>query len=223
MSKPIVIIYLNPKSKSTEILEKFLASYIDQINEHLYIKRVKVNSKNLELVKKRGIQHTPTLVYNKRKFVSVEKIIKILTPPADQKDHYGYGNTSSDDLIHQYHTTLLDTGDDNNDDDDLDPKIREAVLKQKMAAMQKNRPQMDGVDKTRKLNGGRKIKNNQPIKSSFNSDTEFMSATNLNTVAETPTRKYMDEDDGALILEDYYLEEANRNGKKVGKNVSKKR
>lgn len=223
MSKPVVVIYINPGAQSTKILDQFLAKHIDQINEHLFVKRIKVTSKNVSMVKKKGIDHTPTLVYNRRKFVSLEKIIKILTPPAENKDHYGYGNTSSDDLVHQYHSTILDTGDDNREDDDLDPDTRTNVIRQKMAAFQKKRPQMDGVDVKNKLKGGRKVTARQPAKSKFDTDDEFRRAAKVDSVAETPSRKYMDEDDGAMILEDYYLEEANRSGKKVGKSVSRRR
>jgi hypothetical protein len=223
MSKPVVIIYINPGAQSTKILDQFLAKHIDQINEHLFVKRIKVTSKNVAMVKKKGIDHTPTLVYNRRKFVSLEKIIRILTPPAEHKDHYGYGNTSSDDLVHQYHSTILDTGDDNKEDDDLEPDNRTNVIRQKMAAFQKRRPQMDGVEGSRKLKGGRKVKTVQPTKSKFDTDEEFRKAARVDNIAETPSRKYMDEDDGAMILEDYYLEEANKSGKRVGRTVSKRR
>lgn len=224
MSKPVVIIYINPNAKSTEILYDFLAKHIDQINQHLFIKRIKVTGKNVAIVKKKGIDHTPTLVYNKRKFVSLEKIIRILTPPAEHKDHFGYGNTSSDDLVHQYHSTIIDTGDDENaEDNELDPDVRGNVLRQKMAAFQKRRPQMDGVDSTRKLKGGRKITAKQPAKSKFENDDEFRRAAQVDNVTETPTRKYMEEEDGAMILEDYYLDLANQSGKQVGRTVSKRR
>jgi hypothetical protein len=223
MSKPIVIIYVNPGSKSTIKLDEFLADNIDQINEHLYVKRIKVTGKNVALVKKKGIDHTPTLVYNRRKFVSLEKIIRILTPPAKHKDHFGYGNTSSNDLIHQYHSTILDTGDENAEDDDMDPDNRTSVIRNKMAAFQKRRPQMDGVSKDSKLKGGRKVKATQPAKSKFDNDDEFRKASRVDNISETPARKYLEEDDGAMILEDYYLNEANMSGKQVGRVVSKRR
>ena len=223
MSKPVVAIYINPEAQSTKILRNFIAKHIDQINQHLFIKLIKVTKKNVQMVKKKGIDSTPTLVHHRKKFVSLEKIIKILTPPAEHRDHYGYGNTSSDDLVHQYHSTILDTGDDNREDDELDPGVRESVIRQKMAAFQKRRPQMEGVEKQKTIKGGRKVKAAQQTKSKFDNDDDFFRATGVGTVKDTPSKRYMEEADGDLILEDYFLEEAMKSGKKVGKTVSKRR
>lgn len=223
MSKPIVNIYVNPHAESTKILDVFLAKHIDQINQHLYVKRIKVTGKNIAIIKKKGIDHTPTLVYNRRKYVSLDKIVRILTPPAENKDHYGYGNTSSNDLVHQYHSTILDTGDDNGEDDETDPETRSNVIRQKMAALQKRRPEMDGVDTKRKLKGGRKVKANQLGKTKFDNDEEFKKYAGIDNIIDTPARKYTDDFDGAMILEEYYLDEAMKNGKKIGKTVTRRR
>jgi hypothetical protein len=39
-------------------------------------------------------------------------------------------------------------------------------------------------------------------------------AARVDNITETPVKKYMDDEDGALILEEYYLGEANASGKK---------
>ena len=223
MSKPIAEIYINPKSKTTEILNQFLAKHIDQINEHLFIKRISVSSENIALVKRKGIDHTPTLVYNRRKVVSLEKIVKILTPPSDHKDHYGYGNMSSSDLVNQFQNSILDTGDDDPEDNDMSPEARSNVLRQKMAALQKKRPQMDGVGDKNKIIGGRKVKSNKSVASEFKNDDDFKKATGMDNIIQTPVKKYMDDDDGAMILEEYYLTEAINNGKKVSNTTSRRR
>src|ERR1700678_3268072 len=146
MSKPIMMIFVNPSAESTKRLDQFLVKYIDQINLHLFIKRIKVTKDNINKIKQMGIEHTPTLVYNKRKWTSLDKIIRILTPPANHKDHYGYGNTSSNELILQYQNNILNLGDETGEDNDMNPDTRESILRNKMTAFQKRRPQMDGVD-----------------------------------------------------------------------------
>jgi hypothetical protein len=212
MNKPIAVLYINPTAKSTELLDSFLAKYIDKINQHLYIKKIKVSSKNIDEVKSRGIIQTPTLVYNQRQIISVEKIIKFLTPPSDSKEQFRSGVSNPDDLIHQYQDTLMQQED--VDDDPGDAINRDAEIRQKMAALQKRRPEMDGVDRKAKLDGGRKVKATQPVKSKFDNDDDFRSAARVDNITETPMKKYMDDEDGAMILEEYYLSEANASGKK---------
>src|SRR5271168_263757 len=144
MSKPVVSIYINPDAQSTTLLNKFLAKNIDHINEYLFIRRIKVNSANIASVKKKGIDHTPTLVYGQRKFVSLEKIIKILTPPANNKAHYGYGNANPDDLIQQYQNSILDGGEEDESPDEMNPETRSNTLRQKDASFIKRRSQITG-------------------------------------------------------------------------------
>lgn len=216
MQKQWGTIYVNPNSKSTQILDQFLAKYIDQINRRIFLKIVRVTNQNVDEVKKRGIEQTPTLVVGNAKYVSLEKIVKILTPPADQKDSFGFGNSNPNDLITQYHTTILDTGDDNKDDDETNPDNRANVLREKMSAFQKRRPAMSGVEGNSKLSGGRRVQAGNS-KAKFSNDDEFRKASNIDNIIETPTQKYMDDNDGGAILEEYFLQEAINSGKKVGK------
>lgn len=221
MGKPTVVIYVQPEMKSTDILTNFISKNIDRINHHLTVRIVKVTPRNAKIVKQSGVDRTPTLVYDGRKFVTLEKIVRILTPPELNQDSYGYGNTSSDELIHKYQDAILDTGD---EDDEMDPGKRGEVLRQRMAALQKRRPQMEGVDKTRQLRGGRKVTAKPPPKSRFDTDDDFRKATRIDNIEDTPTKNdYMDDADGARLLEDYFNDEADRSGRKVGKVISKRR
>lgn len=215
MSKPIVTIFINPGSQSTVMLDKFLANNIDQINEYLFVKRVKVTSSNAAELKRKGIDHTPTLIFNKKKFVSLDKIIKILTPPSKNRDHFGYGNTNPDDLILQYQSTVLDTGEE--EDNENDPENRNNEIRQKMSMLQRQRAQLEVK------NNGKKLKSNNNVKSKFDSDDDFRKASHIDDITETPSKKYMEEADGDMILEDYYLEIAQQSGKKVGKTVSRRK
>jgi hypothetical protein len=221
LTKPTVVIYVQPDADSTRVLTDYIGKNIDKINDFLVVKFIKVNPKNVQLVRARGVERTPTLVYNKKKYISVEKIISILTPPANNQDHFGYGNTSSDDMVHAYHDAILNTGEDDQDEDH--PDMRSQVIKQKMVAFQKRRPEMHGVESGRKVKGGRKITSKPPPKSEFGNDAEFVKASRKDNVESTPFKRYADDQDGDYLLEEYYLDEANKSGKKVGKVVSKRR
>lgn len=219
-----VNLYINAQSDSTKQLRQFIAKHIDAINDQIFINQVKVTKANLDQIKKMGILHTPTLVYANRKYVGLEKIIRILTPHDEQKASYGIGNTSAEDLITQYQDTIMRIGAEEEDEpDEMDPDVRKSQLQKKMAAMQKRRPEMSGVSSGTKLPGGRKIKQSTPKKTSFVDDDDFQKTVgDGGPVQETPSRRYAEED-GDLILENYYLDMARDQGKKVGKTVSKKR
>jgi hypothetical protein len=222
MNKPVVVIYVQKDQKSTKVLTDFIANNIDRINHSLIIKLTTVNAGNAKAVKGSGIERTPTLVYDGKKFVTLEKIIQILTPPEITKDNFGYANTNPDDLVHQYQSTIMDAGDDGDDGDDQD--TRGEVIRQKMVQMQKKRPQMDGVEGDRRLNGGRKITSKQPPKKQFSDDDEFRRATRVDNVDDTPMKEYTDDIDGSRMLEDYYNDEADKAGRlHTGKRSGRRR
>jgi hypothetical protein len=221
--KPKVFIFVNPDAKSTKILKDFIAKHIDNINKKMYVKIIQINKKNIDLVKQKGVTQAPTLIYGKKHVVNLENIIKVLTPPQESKDNFGHNHTSADELVHNYHDSILNTGE-IDDEDDMSPESRREVIRQKMAAIQKRRPQMsEDVDSTHRLRGGRKLKAGNPKQTSFASDDDFQRAAGVDNIQSTPSQRYMDDADGEMILEDYYLSEAYAEGKKVGKVVSKRR
>lgn len=222
--KPTVVVYVQPGTRSTKILTKYIAKNIDVINQYVFIELFKINKGNLAKVKKLGIQRTPTLVYGKKKIVSLEKIMKILTPPSQRKDNYGYGKTSADEFVQDFQMAILDS---ESDDDEFDQDNREAEIRQKMSAMQKRRPEMKGVSKKQRLTGGKKLHKRQPKKDSFErgarGDREFRDMAGVDNIMETPTYGYMGEADGELLLEEYRNELADASGRKVGKNIRTRR
>lgn len=214
MSKPIVVIYVNPDSESTKLLNQFLARHIDQINKYIYIHRINVTNENVNAIRKKGIDRTPTLVYNNKKYVNLENIIKVLKPPTENKDNFGFGNTGPDELIHEYHNNLILKKEDDEDDDV--PENRTKEIQQKMTALQKRRPRMDdGPMSESKSLGGRKSKSmGNNSYSSFDSDDDFRRASKVDQITETPVKRFMDDEDGAIMLEDYYLDMAKETGLK---------
>jgi hypothetical protein len=221
--KPKVYIYVNPDARSTKILTAFIAKHIDQINRKMFVQIVNINKKNYELIKRRGVQKAPTLIFGDKHIVSLEKIIQVLTPRREARDNFGVSHMSADEMVHAFHDSILNTGD-GDEEDETDPVVREQVIRQKMAAMQKRRPQMsDDVGSKQRLKGGRKIKSKPPQQNTFEDDASFMRAMGADNFEATPSQRYMDDADGELMLEDYYLDIANASGKKVGKVVSKRR
>lgn len=221
MNKPTVVIYVKPKSDQTELLDKFLAKHINQLNNHFFIRRIRVTPENINNIKNMGILFLPTMIYNGKKYTSLDQITKVLTPPNQQKSNYGYGNTSPDDLVSQFQSLIINDKTDEDEEEEYGTN-RENEIRQKMAALQRRRPEMLDVNEKTKINGGRKIVAKQPTNTNFNTDDEFRKASGKDDF-ETPSRRYFEEEDGDLILEQDRLNLALQEGKKVGRVVSKKR
>jgi len=154
LSKPVVNIYLNRKANSTTILSRHLAENIDALNQFLLINFIYINQNNSNLVRQKGIRKTPTLIYGRRRFEGIQKIIQILTPPSRGKETYGYGVTSPEDMMHKWQSMIIDTKDAEDDEDEGDPDVRTQQIRSRMAAFQKRRPKMEGVGRKNKIRGG---------------------------------------------------------------------
>jgi len=215
-SKLVVDVYLNAKSNSAKLLADHLAKHIDGLNEIILISFIYISPKNAALVQKKGIRRTPTLIYGPRKFEGLDKIIQVLTPPKRSRETYGYGVSNPDEMLHKWQSDIIETagadGEDE-DEDDMNPTARESQLRQKMAAFQKQRPRMEGVPSKNKITGGRKVKAGI-VQKEYGNDDDFLKDTNTLNVKQTPTSSYVEDTDGELILEDYYLAEAIKDGKK---------
>lgn len=210
--KPNVYIYIKPNAQSTKILTRYVAKNLDIINQYVMVKFIRVDKSTIAFVKKQGIKHTPTLVHNKKKYVTLEKIIKILTPPNQRKDNFGYGKTSSDEFLHEMQMAVLDDESDI-DADDLDQDRRGEELRQKMAAFQTKRPEMKGVSRKQKLRGGRKVHANNPKKTDFRNDNEFRNLTGVDNIDSTPAYGGFTAEDGDLLLEEYRNQLADDEGR----------
>jgi hypothetical protein len=210
-----VMIFVNPGANSTKSLTRFIAKNIDKINIKFKIKFIKVTKDNYAKIKQKGITETPALVIGRKKITGARNIIRLFEPCLQLRHGFSKGVTSADEEIHSWQMRLLDTGDENGDDDDDDPSRRGDIIRHKMAALQKKRPEMRGTDESATISGGRKIKSSGKVKSSFLDDADFIASTGVDNIEDTPHKSYLDEADGDLILEDYYLDEAYQQGKKV--------
>jgi hypothetical protein len=215
-AKKKVTIYVQPGAKSTIILTKHISKHIDNLNKILVINIIQVTEKNVASIKKMGITRTPTLISGKTKCVVLKNIMQALTPPQNAKERYGVDVGSPDELVQKYFDGVINTQDDEGDDD---PQIsREDEIRRKMSAFQKRRPEMRGLDdKDKYIRGGRKVVTRQAKKAKFDSDTDFRQAAGIDEQEETPHRRYLDDQDGASILEDYYNAEADKMGRKPNK------
>jgi hypothetical protein len=217
MKKIKVVVYIKKDAASTKALTNFIAKNIDEISRTVIIDLKPVTAKNVEEIKRLGIDRTPTLVYGGKKYISLERIVKILTPKrntsAGGREGYGADASNPDELIHKYQDGVINTGDNDYEDD---PRVtREDEIRRKMASFQKRRPQMSGMEGSdRYLKGGRKIVNKRSNKGRFDDDDDFRRATGVDDQEDTPQNKYLDETDGNLILEDYYNHEADLQGRK---------
>jgi hypothetical protein len=216
MSKPTVVIYLSPNGKSTKVLADHLATVIDDLNKIIMIHFVYISKANADKVKAKGIKKSPTLIYGNRKFEGLENIIKVLTPPKRERETYGYGITNPDEMLHKWQSDVIDTYAEDEDEEDIGGEMGRRKLQERMEAFQKRRPKMDGVSKKHQIPGGRNVKsrNTQKDYNPERGDDDFIRDSGINNIVQTPTDTYVQDTDGELILEDYYLDEAIMAGKK---------
>lgn len=215
-----VLIFLRKSSKSSDVLAEHLAKNINTINKYCYIKFVYINAENAEKVRGMGIRQTPTMIQGKHKIEGIEKIIKALTFGNIAKETYGYGVTSPEEMLHKWQSDIVTVGEAEEDGDETDPSVRSQQLRQRMADFQKKRPRMEGVDKKRKIKGGVDIKSKAHQQeygdfSTRDGDLQFLRDSHVMDTENTPIAGYVESSDGELILEDYFLEEAKSDGKKL--------
>jgi len=209
MSKPEVLIYLSPNGKSTKILTDHLAKFIDDLNKMIMIKFIYISQANAKKVQQKGIRKSPTLIYGSRKFEGLDNIIKVLTPPKRERETYGYGNTNPDEMLHEWQNYIIDGKGDDEEEEDISGDGGRKRLADRMAAFQKRRPQ--ATDTKGKVNKKKTVhKDYNPEKG----DDDFIRDSGINNIIQTPTDTYVQDTDGELILEDYYLDEAVAAGKK---------
>lgn len=220
-NRPRLLIFCKPLVESTEQLLDFLAEHIDQINIQFRVKIIKVSKKhqkNLALAKKLNIEKTPTCVYRydkngkveEKHFVHIRNIIRFLLPRVATKDHYGFGNTSPDDLVHKFQDKVLAAGEESSEDSE---ELNSKNLQARMNDFQSKRTKMVGVDSKHKIKGGRPISENKvKVNKSFKNDDDFLKR--MDNIQTTPVENYETDQDGDAMLEDYYNKEADAFGRK---------
>ena len=209
--KVFIKIYVSPKTEYTKDLYQKIDTILNELNKrNIMIKFINVNSSNSDRLKKQNIVRTPTLVNGNIHKIGVTNILQYLISCVKRRETYGKGVASPDEMMANYQKNVLADGDNEEKTDLLD----EAVVRKKMEEMQKKRPQMAGVVGPNKISGGKPIKVNRGKQSKKFSDDgageqEFIEASGINVV-NTPAQKYEKSEDGDLTLEDYYLEEAEK-------------
>src|SRR5271163_4881619 len=181
--KQKIQIFVNPGSGSTSTLTKHIGKHIDSINQLLILDIIQVTEKNFPSIKKIGVSKTPTLIYQGKHYVGVDKIIRILTPPAKDRRNLE-SSLSSDELVRKYHESIYNSYDDNDSDETEDDDIH-----RKIAAFQKRRPEMEGVNDNKYVRGGRKVVAKGNVGSRFDSDDEFRKASNVDKDGSTETEE----------------------------------
>ena len=219
LTKPVVKIIMSKNAKSSAVLiDNHLSKHIDALNQILFIEFIYVTKANTNKLKATGIRQTPTLIYGDRTFTGIDKIIKVLTPPAQNKESFGYGITSPEEMLHNWQSEILDTREDDDSLDENDPEVRSQQIRQKMAAFQRRRPAMEGGEEKHKIKGGRKLKAKKSEHlggyDQQQGDDKFLKDSGLSDLQDTPGG-YVEDTDGELILEEYFLEVAKDEGKRV--------
>ncbi len=217
IQKPKAILYLNTSGPNTDKLMNHIAQHVDILNRYMIIEFVYITSENTSTIRRRGITSSPSMIFAGKKYQGVIDIIKILSPkPREQP---AIDDLNPEEVFLYWQQKHMKPGDDSGDDseDETDPACRTRELQEKMAAVQKRRPVMAGVDDNYKLAGGRPISKHSSSKiyggyGDQNGDSIFLQDSGRSeTSAEIIPD---DQSNGELLLEDYYLDEAFQFGKK---------
>lgn len=210
-----VVIYVNPQSDSTKQLMSFIADNIDEINKRVNIERILVTKNNFAAIQRRGIQKTPTLVFENKQYIGAQKIMRILKPPSAHRDNFGAAS-SPEEMIQKFMAREAQMSA-NEEEEDNSGAIQDSQLRQKLSAFEKRRSEMIGGSKnpvTRpKANGKQKAK-------TFDNDEDFVGS--IDRGEDTPTENYQTEEDGALIWENELNMLADQMGRKVSGKISKR-
>lgn len=217
--KPEIEIYLYTDSsggtnhKPTVNITQFISKNYTEISKVLRVKFNKITKKNKNSAIKKNIQNLPALIYGNKLYEGEKQILHFLSSIfADL--NYGYGNANPEELVYQMMLEEMEAGDDEPDlDDDRDQEIR-----RKMAAMQKRRPEMDGLHDRTPMKGGRKIKHktqNKVFAEGGKGDDAFIKM--AKTDVFNTDNFYNDNNEDDNILENYYLDEFYKEGfSKIG-------
>jgi hypothetical protein len=119
-------------------------------------------------------------------------------------------------MLHKWQSDVMDNKTEEEEEEDISGEIGRRRIQERAAAFQKRRPKMDGVENKNKINGGRALKSKTTQKdyNPDHGDDDFIRDSGVSSVVQTPTDTYVQDTDGELILEDYYLNEALASGKK---------
>jgi len=208
-------LYVNASAKSASVLEKFMEANLLEINKKgITINFISVTAKNSASFRSLGIEATPALVFNRRIITGLEKIIAELQPAAKAVDPtYGVTSTSPEESVQNMWYESIVKGKDDNDDGG--GGISKEEISTKMNAIQARRPQIEGMGKNQRVpSGGRKIQPSKVQYNDFADDETFVAAAGNRAVEATPTAEYYDDRDGASLLEQYYNDRADEEGRK---------
>lgn len=208
-------LYVNPSAKSAVVLEKFMETNLQEINKKgITINFISVTAKNSATFRAKGIEATPALVFNGRIVTGLEKIIAELQPAAKAVDPtYGITSTSPEESVsNMWYEEIVKGKDDNGEGKD---GLSKDEISAKMNAIQARRPQIEGMGKGQRIpSGGRKIQASKVQYNDFADDESFVAAAGSRAVEATPAAEYYDDRDGASLLEQYYNDQADQEGRK---------
>lgn len=210
MSKPRVILYISPNSPTSNSLKAFVAKNIREISRVMYIQIVPVTREMIPTLRNRGITGTPVLDNGARIITDFREIVRELTPAQKLQQRQ---RLTDDEEIYEYQHSMIGTEEDalRERDDEDEEYLSKDTVKRRMESFQRRRPENLGIESAPK--GGRKITASRAPAIEFDSDESFLSHTEHDNIP-LPS---IDFNDGDTMLEDYYNQEADNSGRKLGK------
>lgn len=206
--KKIAKLYVVPNSRQANVISRHIANVLDDLNRcGVYIENHFVAGRGEQEALRAGVKSTPTLVFNGAFYEGTDTIIRVLTPPSRGVDRPPISTTSAEEFLEAYHRRILSTGDEDTETAD----DRGMNIRQKIAAFQKRRPEMQGVQDA--VPGGRKITQKRVDPINFSSDDDFRRMAGVDNLEPTPAAGFGSAEDGLAILEDYYNSQADESGR----------
>lgn len=189
----IAILYVNKNSQNTNALLRFIAENVNAINRVMYIRIIKVTSRNKNEIKRKGITEVPALIYKGVLYTGVKDIVKIITPP---KPRNNFGPKCEEEVINDFHQQILH---DYNDDDTLGDELDSEEIRKRMAKLSERKPH---CSENNTYQPPRRQIDTRPVQS----DEDFIRRAQLDNVQSTPPQ--FAHEDGDMILAEYYAKVA---------------
>lgn len=205
------IIIVAKGSNATTLITEFIGKHINAITQRGIVVEFKfATPANQEALRRKGITQTPTMIIGKNVFVGHDNIIRALTPNRDRKLGPGPGSLTDEESLQREMMREMT----NRTEDPDEKELREEEIRKRTAEMQSRRTVMAGLPPGDKpVPGGRAVRQKADQGKKFESDNDFISASQRDNIMPTPTERTYSEIDGQATLEDYWNREADSMGR----------
>lgn len=205
------IIIVAKESRATTAITEFVSVNMAAITQRGIIIEFKtVTPANQDVLRRKGIKSTPTMIIGKNVIEGHPNIIRALTPNRDRKIGPGPGSLTDEEAVQrEMMREMVNRGEEPDD-----KELRDEEIRKRTSEMQAKRTVMVGLPPGDKpVPGGRVVRNKPEAAKKYESDADFVAASRKDNIVATPTERSYTEMDGQSTLEDYFNREADSMGR----------